>query len=127
MNSNSTPSKSFTELTVWQKAHSFVLEIYKYTESFPKTETYGLTSQIRRASVSIAANIAEGYKKRGIKDKMRFMNISQGSLEEVRYYLILAKDLEYGENQKIRKNLEEVSKLLEGYYKGLAKKVPPKY
>jgi four helix bundle protein len=71
---------SFKDLIVWQKAHLFVLTVYKASDEFPKTEMYGLTSQFRRASVSIAANIAEGYKKKGIKDKLRFYNIAQGSL-----------------------------------------------
>jgi four helix bundle protein len=73
--------KTFTDLIVWQKAHEFVLDIYKYTESFPKAEIYGLTSQFRRAAISIAANIAEGFGKRGKADKARFYNIAQGSLE----------------------------------------------
>ena len=79
------PARTFKDLLVWQKAHKFVLESYAYSKGFPKEEIYGLTSQYRRASVSIAANIAEGFKKRGQKDKARFMNIAQGSLEECRY------------------------------------------
>ncbi len=67
---------------------------------FHKEETYGLTSQLRQAAVSIAANIAEGFKKKGKPDKVRFMNIAQGSLEECRYYLILAKDLGYIDTKK---------------------------
>ena len=118
MNQNP-PSKSFEDLIVWQKAHKFVLEIYKYTDDFPKKETYGLTSQFRRAAVSIAANIAEGYKKKGLKDKARFYNISQGSLEECRYFLILAKDLNYGDNLKLMQLLTETSKLLEAYTKAV--------
>jgi four helix bundle protein len=78
-------SKTFEDLFVWQKAHQFVLEVYKLSDTFPKTETYGLTSQLRRSAVSIAANIAEGFRKRCKPDKIRFMNISQGSLEEARY------------------------------------------
>jgi four helix bundle protein len=83
-------TKTFRELLFWQKAHTLVLEIYKLTEDFPKLELFGLTSQIRRSAVSIAANIAEGYKKKNNLDKARFFNISQGSLEETLYYLILA-------------------------------------
>ena len=98
-----------------QKAHKFVLESYAYSKGFPKEEIYGLTSQYRRASVSIAANIAEGFKKRGQKDKARFMNIAQGSLEECRYYLILAQDLGYGSTQNLNDLLEEVSKMLSSY------------
>ncbi len=81
----------------------------------PKSEIYGLTSQARRAAVSIPANIAEGFKKKTKPDKARYMNISQGSLEECRYYLILAKDLDYGDTSQLMAQLEEVSKLLEGY------------
>ncbi|MHB9029578.1 MAG: four helix bundle protein [Candidatus Latescibacterota bacterium] len=113
------PAKSFEDLLVWKKAHQMVLSIYKYSEQFPKKETYGLVSQIRRAAVSVPANIAEGFKKRGCADKMRFMNISQGSLEECRYFLILAKDLGYGESNSILDQLEEVSKLLDAYYRAI--------
>ena len=88
-------TKSFKELIVWQKAHSFVLKVYSFSESFPKSELYGLTSQFRRAAVSIAANIAEGYVKKSPSDKIRFFNISMGSLEECSYYIILSKDLNY--------------------------------
>ena len=91
------PARKFRDLIVWRKAHEFVLSVYRYTRKFPKEEIYGLTSQFRRAAVSIPANIAEGFKKRSRSDKARFMNISQGSLEECRYYLILAQDLEYGD------------------------------
>jgi len=75
-------SQSFEDLIVWQKAHAFALGIYTLTKCFPSSELYGLTSQFRRSAVSVAANIAEGYKKRGVKDKIRFLNIAQGSLEE---------------------------------------------
>ena len=109
------PAKSFEQLIVWQKAHQFVLSIYRFTDGFPGKETYGLTSQLRRAAVSIPANIAQGFKKRGRPDKVRFMNIAQGSLEECRYYLILAKDLSYGDTTALIAQLEEVSKLLEAY------------
>ena len=74
-------AKTFQDLIVWQKAHQFVLSVYKLTKNFPKEESYGLTSQFRRASVSIPANIAEGLRKSGRQDKFRFMNIAQGSLE----------------------------------------------
>jgi four helix bundle protein len=109
------PAKSFEQLIVWQKAHQFVLEVYRLTENFPRKEIHGLTSQFRRAAVSIPANIAEGFKKRGRADKVRFLNIAQGSLEEGRYYLILAKDLNYGDISKLNSQLSEVSKLLEAY------------
>ena len=76
------PAKTFEDLVVWQKAHQFVLGFYRFSRLFPRSETYGLSSQFRRAAVSIAANIAEGFRKRGKADKLRFLNIAQGSLEE---------------------------------------------
>jgi four helix bundle protein len=106
---------SFKELIVWQKAHKFVLGIYSFTENFPAKETYGLMSQMRRSAVSVAANIAEGFKKKGKADKIRFLNIAQGSLEECRYYLIVSEDLHYGETKELEKTAEEVSKLLHAY------------
>jgi four helix bundle protein len=87
-------ARKFTDLLVWQRAHQFVLEVYRRTVAFPKEELYGLTSQVRRAAVSIPANIAEGTKK-SQKDFQRFLTISEGSLEEAKYYLILSKDLTY--------------------------------
>jgi len=109
------PAKNFQDLIVWQKAHQFVLLVYRYSEAFPKRELYGLISQLRRAAVSIAANIVEGFKKKTKPDKVRYLNIAQGSLEECRYYLILAKDLGYGDTSQLMGLLEEVSKLLEAY------------
>jgi four helix bundle protein len=109
------PAKTFEDLVVWQKAHQFVLSVYRLTKVFPREEIYGLTSQFRRPAVSIAANIAEGFKKRSKKDKVRILNIAQGSAEECRYYLILSRDLEYGNDPKINDKLTEVSKLLESY------------
>ena len=112
-------TKSFEDLIVWQKAHRLVLEIYRFTSSFPKIERYGLISQFRRAAVSIAANIAEGYKKKGQMDKVRFFNIAQGSLEECRYYVIPSKDLDYGYNEEINNLLDEVGKMLNSYSKAI--------
>jgi four helix bundle protein len=105
-------AKCFTDLFVWQKAHQFVQKIYLLTEQFPKTEQYGLTSQLRRAAVSIPANIAEGFGRNTLKDKLRFLTISKGSLEECRYYLILANDINYAQTEDVLEQLEEVSKIL---------------
>jgi four helix bundle protein len=113
------PAKNFQDLIVWQKAHQFVLSIYRLSDAFPKSELYGLTSQTRRAAVSIAANIAEGFKKKTRPDKANYLNIGQGSLEECRYYLILAKDLGYGDTARLMTKLEEVSKLLQAYTSSL--------
>jgi four helix bundle protein len=74
----------FGDLAVWQKAHQMVLQVYRITGSFPAEERFGLTSQMRRAAVSVPANLAEGFKKRGVRDKLNFYNIAQGSLEELR-------------------------------------------
>jgi four helix bundle protein len=109
------PARKFQDLIVWRKAHEFVVEAYRYANGFPKSETYGLSIQMRRAAVSVPANIAEGFKRNGKADKARFMNIAAGSLEETRYYLILAADLNYGKTDILMKSLEEVSKLLHAY------------
>jgi four helix bundle protein len=110
-----TAARTFEDLVVWQRAHQFVLSVYQLSAAFPRSETYGLSVQFRRAAVSIAANIAEGFRKRGRADKVRFFNIAQGSSEECRYYLILTRDLHYGEVAGSRRLLEEVSKMLDAY------------
>jgi len=109
------PACSFEQLIVWQKTHQFVFEAYRLIEGFPRKETNGLTAQLRRAAVSIAANIAEGLKQRGRPDKVRFLHTAQGSLEECRYYPILAKGLNCGDTALLQSQLEEVSELLEAY------------
>lgn len=114
--------QTFQNILAWQKAYDFVLDVYKYTKSFPESEKYGLISQFQRAAVSVIANIAEGYKKIGKADKLRFMNISQGSLEECRCYVILSRDLEYIDNDVyniLYSKIEEASKLLNGYCKAM--------
>jgi len=111
----SKPARTFQDLLVWRKAHGFVLEVYALTATFPKSETYGLVLQMRRAAVSIPANIAEGFRRRGKADKARFLNIAEGSVEECRYFLILVKDLGYGDTLAISAALEEVSRLLGAY------------
>src|ERR1017187_7819135 len=108
-------ARTFQDLLVWQKAHQLVMGVYRYSAGFPKSETYGLASQFRRAAVSVPANIAEGFRKADKPDKVRFMNIAQGSLEECRYYLILAQDLGYGDTSKLASAAEEVSRLLSAY------------
>jgi four helix bundle protein len=112
-------SSTFKDLVVWKKAHQFVLAVYRLTQGFPKSELYGFHSQFRRAAVSIPANIAEGFRRRGDADKVRFLNIAQGSLEECRYYLILANDLGYGDGVEANGWLEETSKLLDAYSKAI--------
>jgi four helix bundle protein len=113
------PAKTFKDLIVWQKAHRFVLATYALTASFPRCEIYCLTSQMRRAAISIPANIAEGFTRRGAGDKIRFLNISHGSVEECRYYMILAQDLGYGATADMESLLEQISKLLFTYASGI--------
>ena len=112
-------ARTFRDLLVWGKAHEFVRGGYRLTMAFPKHEIYGVSAQMRRAAVSIAANIAEGFRKRGKADKARFMNVAEGSIEESRYYLILAQDLGYGQTEVLMKSLEEVSRLLNAYSKAI--------
>ena len=109
------PARRFQDLIVWRRSHELVLAVYAFSSGFPSAERFGLTAQIRRAAVSVPANIAEGFRKRGRSDKARYFNIAQGSLEEVRYYLILARDLEYGESGSDLQTVEEVSRLLDAY------------
>ena len=107
--------ESFEDLKVWQKSHELVLEIYKMIKTLPKEEKFGLISQMTRAAVSVSANIAEGFKRRSIKDKINFYNTSQSSLSELQYYLILVKDLKYsGKIEKANLLIEEVGKMLNG-------------
>ena len=87
--------KGFRKLIVWQKAHQLVILVYKLTEKFPKHEMFGLTSQLRRAMVSVPADVAEGYGAGGKGQFGRYLDIAQGSLAEAEYYLILAQDLSY--------------------------------
>jgi four helix bundle protein len=115
MPSSRPAARSFRDLLVGRKAHEFVLAVYAFTAGFPKQETYGLALQMRRAAVSIPANIAEGFRRRSKPEKARYMNIAEGSLEESRYYLILAQDLGYGDTAQLISALEEVSRLLNAY------------
>jgi len=112
-------AQSFRDLMVWQKAHAFVVAIYRLTESFPEREKFGLSHQMRRAAVSIPANIAEGFGKRSQAEKARFLNIAEGSLEECRYYLILSHDLGYGQTDLLTAMLEETSRLLNAYTRAI--------
>lgn len=112
--------KNWTDLVVWQKAHELIIEIYKITKNFPKDELYALVQQIRRASVSIAANIAEGFHRKTKNDRVHFYTMALTSLEEVKYYVILSKDLEYIDTELARELYSlcnEVGRLLRGWIK----------
>jgi four helix bundle protein len=87
--------KGFQDLEVWRKAHKLVLEIYGVSNPFPRSEQFGIVSQLRRAAYSIPANLAEGYGRRSTKELLQFLAIANGSAEELRYFLILSKDLKY--------------------------------
>jgi four helix bundle protein len=113
------PARTFQDLLVWQKAHRFVLGVYSLVSSFPKHEAYGLSNQLRRAAVSVPANIAEGFRRRGHRDKARFMNLAEASLDECRYYLILTEDLRYGDAKHLTSLLEEVDRLLNAYTRAI--------
>ena len=90
-----TTIKTFRELEVWKKAHIMVLRVYKITSFFPKNELFGLTSQLRRSAATVPANIVEGFRRRSLKDSLHFYNIADASLEETKYHLLLAFDLQY--------------------------------
>ena len=109
--------ENFDKLLVWQKAHLLVLKIYEATSTFPKEEIWGLTSQIRRAAISVPSNIVEGKARGSRKDFSRFLLIARGSLEEVKYQSLLAKELKYmnGEQyEEITGMIDNVGKLLNG-------------
>lgn len=110
------------KLIVWQKSHRLVLKIYELTKTFPKEEQYALTTQIRRAAVSIPSNIVEGKARGFSKDYKRFLLMARGSLEELKYQMLLARDLHYIDEQKYRdifKDMDEVGRLLGGLIKRL--------
>jgi len=114
-------AKSFEDVEIWQRAHGFVLGVYRLSETFPKTEIFGLSSQLRRAAVSVPANFAEGFKKIGKADKLRFFNIAQGSLEECRYYLILARDLGYAAVDGLQSQSVSIGKMLNSYMSAISR------
>ncbi len=117
--------RDFRKLLVWQKAHALVVRIYQETRSFPKEEQYGLTSQMRRAAVSIAANLAEGCGRRSESELARFMTIAQGSVSEVDYFLTLACDLNYWAEvlgNELGMLLDEVKRMLTAYIGRLREK-----
>ena len=118
MNLGNNKIQKFTDLLVWQESHKLVLMIYQATKNFPKEELFGLTSQLRRAAVSITSNIAEGFSRQGYKEKLQFYYMALGSLTESQNQLLIAKDLNYLEQiefNKIAKQSISVHKLLNGF------------
>ncbi len=116
------PIQRFHDLEAWRYAHMLVLSIYRCSRSLPADERFGLVQQIRRAAVSVPANIAEGFRRRSSKDKLHFYNISESSLEELRYYLILCRDLQYWKDQEVMEleaEAERVARLLGGLTRSL--------
>ncbi len=114
--------RRFEDLKVWQEAHALTLEVYRVTAEFPEGERFGLASQLQRAASSVAANIAEGFGKRSRKEFMRYLEVSNGSLEEARYFLILSRDLKYLEPKKFSvlvERLDLTNRLLGGLKKSL--------
>src|SRR5271169_4410932 len=112
----------FTELRVWQRSHASALSVYRLTAQFPPEERYGLTSQLRRAALSVPTNIAEGSKRIGRQDYARFLNIAEGSLAETEYLLMVGRDLGYIANKSYvgpQKEIEEISKMLYGLRKAV--------
>ncbi len=117
-------NKSWKELIVWEESHKLVLELYAVLKNFPQEELYGLTSQIKRAASSVSINIVEGHSRQSSKEFLRFLYISRGSLEEVRYLLLLSKDLGFLKQEKLNyyeQKLTKISKLLNGLIKSLIK------
>ena len=107
--------RDFREIKVWEKAHALTLEIYKASSRFPREETYGLTSQLRRSSSSIPANIAEGFGRGGNAELARFLQIGMGSASELEYHVLLAKDLDFlalKSYEHLQERLVEVKKML---------------
>ena len=114
---------TYSDLTAWQLAHQLVLHTYRVTAGLPSEERFGLVSQARRESFSIAANIAEGQAKRGRREFRRFLDIALGSLAELSYALLLAKDLGYlaeNEWEAIEKRRAEVGRVLWGLYRAVS-------
>lgn len=116
--------KHFQELKVWQKAHQLVLKVYQVTKDFPKEERYALLVQIRRAVISVASNIVEGFNRYSVNDSLHFYNFARASLEEVKYQLLIANDLNYISLEVYQESLilsEEVGRMLNSWIKSQIK------
>lgn len=119
--------KSFVDLDAWKRGHELVLGIYKLTSAFPKNETFGLISQIKRAAVSVTSNIAEGFARYSLKEKIRFYFISQGSLAEVQNQLMIARDLKYitpNDCEKCLQLAQDTSQIIHGLIRSIKANFP---
>lgn len=112
-------SRCFQDVEFWKKAHQWVLGLYQITARFPKEELFALTSQLRRAAVSVPANFVEGFRKQTFPDKARFYNIAQSSIAECQYYLILARDLKYADATILSQDSVELDVMLDAYIHGM--------
>ena len=116
--------KSFTDLIAWKKGHQLVISVYKITNNFPQKEIFALTNQMCRCAISITSNIAEGFSRKGTKEKIQFYHMSLGSLTELQNQLLIARDIDYLPKEEFAKLAEqtiEVSKLINGLIKSLKK------
>jgi four helix bundle protein len=116
----------FSELTVWQKAHELTLAAYQLTEKFPRSEQFGIVSQLRRSAASVSANIAEGFGRRTTKELLRCLQISRGELEETRYFLILSRDLKHlspAEFESMNNRCDSVGQLINALGRSLKNRI----
>ena len=109
----------YKSLLMWEKAHAWVIAVYRTSAEFPRSETFALTDQLRRAASSVPINIAEGYRRLGTRDKARFYNYAQASLDEADYELLLAHDLGYGDTAVLREQADEIARMLNAYVRKL--------
>jgi len=117
--------KSFMDLKVWRKAHELTLSVYQVTKSFPNDEKFGLVAQVRRSSASVPTNIVEGFKRHTKRDQMHFFNLSESSLEETKYQLLLSRDLGYISMlsyDELFQKAEEIGRMLHGYVQSVSKR-----
>ena len=116
----------FTELRVWQRSHALALDVYRITATFPEAERFGITSQVRRAAVSIASNIAEGAKRQSRREYVRFLNVAEGSLAETESLLRLSHDLGFAEDAAVGdlvNEAEEIARMLHGFRQAVERRV----
>lgn len=116
----------FTELQVWQRSHALALDVYRITATFPRAERFGIISQVRRAAVSVASNIAEGAKRQSPREYVRFLNVAEGSLAETESLLRLSRDLGFADDGvvgELVEEAEEISQMLHGFRQAVERRV----